>query len=108
MKIITISRVGYNHPSQANWSYGIWKIDLINPLQPYNMSYTVKETFGGDSRLTERIRLYLTTHEITDIFLTETKQVYTTTGTQKVTGVQKLLDIEGVQLYEHIIEFINK
>ena len=55
MKLINLSQVGYNHPSQANWSYGIWKIDLIDTDQSYQMSYTVRENFGGDDRLKAKL-----------------------------------------------------
>jgi len=101
MKIITMSRIGYNHPIQANWSYNIWKIDLINTDQPYNMSYTVKETFGGDSRLRDSL-------DALNIAILETKAVYTSTGTQKITGIGQLMDIEGAKLLEIIKEFNNK
>ena len=53
-KIITLSKIGYNAPSGANWCYGIWKLDLINTNQSYNISYTLKEKFGGNSRLKEK------------------------------------------------------
>ena len=56
MKIITYSKIGYNHSSQAKRSYGIWKIDLINTDTAYNMSHTVKETFGGDSKFEKAIK----------------------------------------------------
>ena len=74
MKIITYSRIGYNHPSQANWSYGIWKVDLINTDNEYNLSHTVRENFGGDSRFREGLKKL-------DISVIETKGVYTNTGT---------------------------
>jgi hypothetical protein len=55
MKHITISRIGYNHPSQANWSYRVWKVDLIDTAQKYCQSYTTEETFGGDYRFREAL-----------------------------------------------------
>lgn len=101
MKIITMSKIGYNHPSQANWSYGIWKIDLINTDDSYCMSYTVKENFGGDSRLRAKVR------EATGYNMIETKGVYTGTGTQKITGLSTLLEMEGSEIVEIIGEFLK-
>ena len=91
MKIITISKVGYNHPSQANWNYGVWKLDLIDTESKYNASYTLKETFGGDYRLRDKYPAII-----------ETKQVYTTTGEQQLTGIERLPDIESKEV-ENII-----
>lgn len=96
MKIITISKIGYNAPSQANWSYGIWKLDFINTDNVYNMSYTVKEQFGGDARIREQFPQIL-----------ETKGVYTSTGTQKITGIAKLMDIESKEMADIIKEFLE-
>lgn len=83
MKIITLSKIGYNAPSQANWCYGIWKIDTIDTKEKYQMSYLVKENFGGDYRLREQIPQII-----------ETKGVYTSTGTQKITGIAGLQNME--------------
>lgn len=102
MKIITYSKIGYNHPSQANWSYGVWKIDLIDTAKHYNMSHTVKENFGGESRLKARV---LKEHKTEMI---ETKGVCTSTGTQKVTGIAKLPDIESEEVYQEIKSFLIK
>lgn len=96
-KIITLSKIGYNAPSQANWCYGIWKIDLINTTDKYCMSHIVKENFGGDSRLKA---LYPQ--------IIETKGVYTGTGTQKITGIAKLPDMEGEEIKTIINDFLNK
>ena len=93
-----MSKVGYNHPSQANWNYGIWKVDLIDTKQPYCMSYTTRETFGGECR-------FKTQAEKLGFNIIEIKQVYTGTGTQKITGVSSLLDIEGKEFMELIKEF---
>ena len=56
MKLVTISSVGYNSPTQANWSYGIYKIDLIDTKDDYCMSYTVSETFGGNVRFAKELK----------------------------------------------------
>jgi len=98
MKIITISKIGYNHPSQANWSYGIWKIDTIDTEKEYNMSYTVSETFGGDSRFRSR-------WNNSPVKIIETKAVY---PSQKITGIRSMLDIESEEFNKEIAEFINK
>ena len=100
MKIITYSKIGYNHPSQANWSYGIWKIDLITDKADYCMSYTVKETFGGDSRFRKAL-------QDKNIPVLETKGVYTGTGTQKITGIAKLPDMESTDFINEIINDFN-
>lgn len=102
MKIITISKIGYNTPSQANWSYGIWKVDLIDTDTIYNMSYTLTEKFGGDSRFRKTIK------DRFNIEVLETKGVYTSTGTQKITGIKSLMDIEDVKFIDIISEFLNK
>ena len=101
MKIITITKIGYNAPSQANWSYGIFKIDTIDTKEKYCMGYTVKETFGGDSRFKDVL-------EKQNIPIIETKGVYTKTGTQKITGVSSLIDIEKKDFIAEIIAWYNK
>ena len=102
MKIITYSKVGYNAPSQANWSYGIWKVDFIDTDKKYNMSYTVKENFGGDSRMKARVS------KEHGYELIETKGVYTSTGTPKITGVASMIDFEGQEMFDLISEFLKK
>jgi len=99
MKIITISKIGYNAPSGANWSYGIWKIDCIDTTQVYNMSYTVKENFGGDSRLAD---VLLNNHCIN---LIETKGVF---PTQKITGIKSIEDMENKDFIAELVAWYNK
>ena len=98
MKIITYSKVGYNHPSQANWSYGIFKVDTIDTEQNYCMSYTVKEQFGGDSRFRNR-------WANSCVPIIETKGVY---PQPNITGVRSMLDMEGEEFNKEITAFINK
>ena len=100
MKLITISKIGYNHPSQANWSYGIWKVDLIDTDSKYCVSHTVKENFGGDSRLSRKL------NELSIPNL-EVQGVYTSTGTPKITGVAKMLSMEGEELFGIIKDFVK-
>jgi len=97
MKLITYSKVGYNHPSQANWSYGIWKIDLIDTDNDYCMSYTVKENFGGDSRFKKMLK------ELKNIKIIETKGVYTGTGTQKITGIASLPVMDSAEFINEVV-----
>lgn len=97
-KILTMSQIGYNHPSQANWNYGIWKVDLIDPTQRYCMSWTVRETFGGEVRFNDRIK------EVTGRDVIETKGVYTGTGTPHITGVRKLQDMESKGFIKEVLE----
>ena len=101
MKIVTISKIGYNHLSQANWSYGIHKIDLIDTKQPYCMGHTVYETFGGNDRLMNIIE------EKTGYRMIETKGVYTGTGTPKITGIKSMLDAESDEIIEEIANFLS-
>jgi hypothetical protein len=101
MKIITITKIGYNAPSGANWCYGIWKIDTIDTKESYCMGYTVRETFGGDSRFRDVL-------EKQNIHVIETKGVYTRTGTQKITGVSSLVDMENKEFIAEIIAWYNK
>lgn len=99
MKIITISRIGYNHPSQANWSYGIFKVDTIDTNgYEYQMSYTVKEAFGGDSRFRDAMRKL-------KIKVIETKGVL---GTPKISGARTMQDIESEEFIKEITEWYNK
>jgi hypothetical protein len=99
--IITISKIGYNMPSQANWSYGIFKIDTIDTKEKYSMGYTVRETFGGDSRFRDAL-------QAKNIPIIETKGVYTKTGTQKITGISTIPDIEDQKFIDEIIAWYNK
>lgn len=102
MKIITISKIGYNAPSSANWAWGIWKVDFIDTDSQYCMAYTTKENFGGDSRFRAEI-LAQTGHTVI-----ETKGVYTDTCTQKITGVAKLHNLEGKDFIKICTDFINE
>lgn len=97
MKIITYSKVGYNAPSQANWAYGIWKVDLIDTEREYCHSYTVKENFGGDI-------LFRRALQAKGIKVIEVKGVYTGTGTPKITGVAKLPDMDSDVFINQIIK----
>lgn len=97
MKIITYSKIGYNAPAQANWAYGIWKVDIIDTEREYCHSYTVKENFGGDSRFRRAL-------QEKDIKTIEVKGVYTGTGTPKITGVAKLPIMDSDEFINQIIE----
>lgn len=96
-KLITYSKIGYNAPSQANWSYGIWKVDCIDTDKSYCISYTVYENFGGDSRF----RAMLETHGIKAI---ETRGVQ---PTQKVTGIKHMENMESSEFIGKVVDFIN-
>lgn len=109
MKIITISQIGYNHPRSANWSYGVFKVDTINVSgYEYQMSYTVKENFGGDSRFIQALKkdfAELIANGELKIFVT--KGVYTGTGTPSITGMAQIEDMEGKEFYAKIVDFIK-
>lgn len=100
MKLITYSRVGYNHPSQANWSYWIWKVDFIDTEANYVMSHTVKENFWGECRFRDMVK----PHGI----CIESKSIYTSTGTPKITGIASLLNIEDQGFIQQAIDFLTK
>lgn len=105
MKIITLQKIGYNHPSQANWSYDIWSVGLIDTDNNYAISYTVKDAFGADSRFKEAVEKLSPNMKYKFI---ELKSVYTSTGTQKITGVQTMQDIEGKVFINTVTEWLNK
>ena len=50
MKITKIIKVGYYHPSNANWNYGIWLIIDETGAKLY------KENFGGDDRMIKKMK----------------------------------------------------
>jgi len=101
MKIINISQIGYNHPSQANWSYSIFKIDTIDTKNDYNMSYTVKEAFTSDSQLARELSEILKTKVLC------TKSVYTGTGTPKITGINKISNSKDKELINNLKDFLK-
>lgn len=47
--MIYYAKVGFYHPSTANWSYGVWLIIDKTGAKLY------RETFGGDSRMKAKI-----------------------------------------------------
>ncbi len=102
MKIITYSRIGYNMPVGANWSWGIWKIDCIDSDKTYCMSYTVRENFGGESRLKARVKTDL------GIEMIETKGIYTKTGTPKITGIATMWIAESEEVYQELKKFLTE
>lgn len=95
--IITYSRIGYNTPSQANWSYGIFQVAVIDEKEKYNMSWTVKENFGGDSRF--RDQLSEKGHKVIEI-----KPVF---PTQKITGIRSMQDMESAEFVNEVDNFIK-
>lgn len=102
MKIITLSQIGYNHPSQANWSYPIYKVDLIDTKNTYAMSYLIKEAFTSDTQasgiLSESIN-----HPVITI-----KAVYTGTGTPNITGVRSMPSINDKEFIDNVKSFLTK
>lgn len=102
MKIITYSRVWYNAPSGANWSYWIWKVDCIDTSRVYVMSFTVKENFGWEVRWKEAILKKKKSAKII-----ESKWIYTTTGTPKITGVSNMDNMESKEFIQKCLDFLN-
>lgn len=101
MKIITLSKIGYNHPSQANWNYEIFKIDTIDTNKEYNMSYTIKEAFTSDSQLARQLSEAI----VFPVYVS--KGVYTSTGTAKITGVAKLPSGTDTELINTLKDFLK-
>lgn len=100
MKLITISKVGYNHPSQANWSYGVWKVDLIDSeSHPYCMSYTTKENFGGDYRFTQALK-----DQAPELKVIETKGI---PDCPKITGVSRMPILDSEGFIKIVVEWFN-
>lgn len=100
MKIVTISKVGYNAPRSANWAYGVWKIDMLDSDKEYCHSITVKENFGGDSRLKNIMREK-------GYKLIEVRGVYTGTGAPSLTGMSTLKDMESDEVINEVIDFLK-
>lgn len=105
MKIITLQQIGYNHPSQANWSYTIWAIGLVDTDNNYCMSHTVKDAFGQYVELQRAVEALNTNLKYKFI---ELKSVYTSTGTQKITGVSSMLDIDSKEFINLVVEWTLK
>ena len=100
MKIITYSRIGYNHPSQANWNYGVFKVDFIDTSKDFCLSETVLDQFGSDSRFKNLLK-------DVNILVIETKGVYTNTGTPKITGIRGLEKMDSPDFINGVIEWIK-
>jgi hypothetical protein len=97
-KFITISNIGYNHPSQANWNWEVYKLDLIDTDKSYNMSYVLKTNFGGNNRFMALIK------SITNKEVIETKAVW---PEQKITGIRQIKDLEDKETLEIVKEFLK-
>lgn len=101
MKIITYSKIGYNAPSQSNWCYGIWKIDIIDTKYGYCHGFVVKENFGGDSRFKAGIE------DRTKVKIFRTRGVYTDTGTPKITGIRSMEYMDGDDFIKKVVNLIK-
>ena len=84
MKFITISKIGYNHPKNANWSYGIYQINCVDSKKEYHNSFIAYETFGGDCRFKKILQNL-------NIKISEVKGVF---PNQKLTGIKDIINIE--------------
>ena len=82
---IVFCDVGYYHPSNANWNYGIWLIIDEKGAKLY------RETFGGDSRIIKKL----------EDWGYKPKQVYVKeTAYYKWQEVKNMLDIEDYRKEE--------
>lgn len=102
MKLITLQKIGYNHPSQANWSYTIWSIGLMDTDNNYCISHIVKDAFGQYVELQREVEKLNTNLKYKFI---ELKSVYTSTGTQKITGVSSMLNIDSKEFINLVTDF---
>ena len=103
-KIITVQKIGYNHPSQANWSYEVYSIGLIDTKNRYHVSYILKGAFTSDFQWTKEVEEKLKM----DIPFMLLKPVYTNTGTQKITGVSQMINTSSNELLNIIRNFLTK
>ena len=88
MKIITIQKIGYNHPRSANWSYGVYSINFINTKDSYHTSITVKETFGGDVRFIDYVK------KTFNVDILQIKDVHVRTGLPLIAHITSLATID--------------
>lgn len=102
MKIITLQKIGYNHPSQANWSYTIWSIGFVDTDSNYCMSHTVKDAFGQYVELQREVEKANPNLKYKFI---ELKGVYTSTGTKKITGVSSMTAIDSKEFIDLVVDF---
>lgn len=87
-KIIIVTDLGYYHPSNTNWSYHIHLIIDNKGARLY------RETFGGDSRLIERLKAEGL----------EVEELYAGKGSQvayKYGDIKQMLDIEDYKAHSN-------
>lgn len=94
LKYITIQKIGYNSPSQANWSYGIWQVNAINTTREYSAGYTVRDSFGGYSR-------FITKARDAGYKVISLSSVY---PLQKFVGIRSIKDIEADDFLASLIK----
>lgn len=99
MKIITLQQIGYNHPSQANWSYAIYSINMIDTERDYCQSLTVKACFGSESILKN------TTVNNCEVKTIEVKSVF---PLQKITGIRSIDNIDDRNVLDEVVVFLTK
>lgn len=102
MKIITIQKIGYNAPSQANLCYDIYSVSLIDTDNSYAASYTVKDAFGQYVELQRGVEVINTNLKYKFI---ELSRVHTSTGVPKITGVSSMLSIDSIEFINIVAKF---
>ncbi len=105
MKIITIQKIGYNHLSQANWSYEIYSLATINTEDGYSMSYILKGAFTSNTQVLNQLKAKLSIPDT--IPLLTIRPVHTATGIPKITGLSNMIDTDSSKLSDIITDFIN-
>lgn len=85
-KIIILQKIGYSHPSQANWNYDVYQFYIAGEYRKY-----FKIAFQNKNQIINTILKTLPKLNITNINLIPT--IYTKNKIQSIKGIAKILDI---------------
>ena len=102
MKLITVQKIGYNHPSQANWSYEVYSLGLLDTEKQYNMAYTLKGAFTSDNQFMGEVQEKLKM----DIPYFILKSVYTGRN-NNIVGVSQMINTGSEELLTIIKDFLT-
>lgn len=82
MKIITITQIGWNTPSNANWSYKVFTITKTDTKKNTITTQLAKSTFGEHYGIIEKLK-----EKGNKVFYSELF------NTQKITGIREIPSI---------------
>ena len=85
-KIIILQKIGYSHPSQANWNYDVYQFYIAGEYRKY-----FKVAFQSENQIIEAILKALPELSIADINLIPA--IYAGDRIQSIKGIAKILDI---------------